>query len=436
MQQNVTPRRRPLALMTRTRRLAGIEVRKGGLAMMTLALGLSASLSLSAGPTSAQGLFSPAVTVNEDVITQFELEQRALFLSVLGSAKGDPVTEARDDLIEERLKRAAMEEVGLTLSDADISEGMTELAGRANLSLEEFLSRLQEAGVNPETVRDFTSAGLGWREYVRGRYLSRARPTEEEIERAMGTAGSGGVQVLLSEIIMPLTQENAAQVQELATQISQLTNADAFAASAAQFSAAETRVDGGRLPWMPLSRLPGPLQEVVLELEPGDITQPMPLQGAIAIFQMRGLREVDGASARYAAIDYATYAIPGGRSPEALARAAELRASVDTCDDLFGIAKDQDPAVLFRGSAAPGEISQDIALELAKMDPNESSANVTRDNGQTLLVVMLCGRTSEVAAAQEDARLAVANALVQQRLNAFADSLVEQMKANARIEYR
>lgn len=47
---------------------------------------------------------------------------------------------------------------------------------------------------------------------------------------------------------------------------------------------------------------------------------------------------------------------------------------------------------------------------------------------------MLCGRTSELVAAQENARASVANALVQQRLNDLAESHVEQLKADARIE--
>jgi peptidyl-prolyl cis-trans isomerase SurA len=187
---------------------------------------------------------------------------------------------------------------------------------------------------------------------------------------------------------------------------------------------------------MSLSRLPPQLQEVVLGLEPGEITQPLPMQGAIAIFRMRGLREVDGRSATYAAIDYATYRIPGGRSPEALARATEIRDEIDTCDDLYGINKGQDPDRLFRGSEAPGAIPQDIALELSRFDENESSATLTRDNGQTLLFVMLCGRTSEVVASQENARVAVANALVQQRLNELAEAHVEQLKANARIDFQ
>ena len=423
MQQYVNFRQIPLALINWTRQ-----------ATCAGRLALAVALTLPAADVGAQGLFSPVITVNEDVITTYELQQRARFLTVLGSVQGDPLETARNDLIEDRLKRQVMREVGLTLSEDEITEGMRELAQRANLSLEEFLSGLRQAGVDPETVRDFTSAGLGWREYIRGRFLAQARPSEAEIDRAMGTAGTGSVQVLLSEIILPLTQENAAQIQELATQISELKNEAAFTASAAQFSASDSSANGGRLPWMSLSRLPPQLQEVVLGLEPGQITQPLPMQGAIAIFRMRGLREVDGRSASFAAIDYATYRIPGGRSAEALARATELRNEIDTCDDLYGINKDQNPDILFRGSKAPKDIPQDIALELARLDANESSATLTRDNGQTLLFVMLCGRTTELVAAQENARASVANALVQQRLNDLAESHVEQLKADARIE--
>ena len=127
MQQSVNSKRPRAALFTRHVIAAGL---------------LAAATCLTALPnaSAAQGLFSPAITVNEDVITNYELEQRALFLSVLGSAKGDPLVQARKDLIDDRLKRAKLAEVGLTLTEAEITEGMEELAGRANLSLDEFLT--------------------------------------------------------------------------------------------------------------------------------------------------------------------------------------------------------------------------------------------------------------------------------------------------------
>ncbi|MFV1498165.1 peptidylprolyl isomerase [Phaeobacter sp. JH20_02] len=378
----------------------------------------------------AQGLFAPAVTVNDAVVTNYELQQRARFLTLLRDP-GDPLEKAREDLIEDRLKLDVLAQAGIEPTEEEIVAGMTELAGRANLSLQEFLNVLGQNGVAPETLRDFTRVGIAWREYVAARYLAQARPSEEEIDRAMGLAGSGGVEVLLSELIMPINAQNAAQVEDIAQQVSRITTTGAFSQAARQYSATATRQSGGRLPWMPLTNLPPQLQQVVLALRPGEVTAPLPLDGAVALFQLRDLRETSGAAPSYAAIEYAAYYLPGGRTPEALAAGTKVVNAVDSCDDLYGVAKGQDPSVLDRETLAPGEIPQDIAIELAKLDPNETSLALTRNNGQTLMLLMLCGRTAEVNA--EASRESVGNALTQQRLGAFADSLLEQLKADARI---
>jgi len=383
-------------------------------------------------PVAAQGLFSPAVTVNEDVITYFELEQRAQFMKLLGTP-GDPTDLAREELIKERLKKAAVAQAGISASEEDIIAGMTELAGRANLTLEEFVKVLGENGVSPETLRDYTKVGLNWRDYVGSRFLSQARPNDEEIDRAMGRAGTGGLQVLLSEVIMPINEQNVRQVEEIAEQISQLDSYSAFSSAATQYSAADSRTDQGHLPWIALTKLPPQLQEVVLALKPGEITAPLPLQGAVALFQMRGIRELTGGTPRYAAIEYASYFIPGGRGAEALKTAQKVAGQIDTCDDLYGVAKDQDPAVLERQSLAPAEIPQDVALELAKLDSGETSTTLTRNNGQTLMLLMLCGRTADLGTGEDDGREGVANALTQQRLSAFSNSFVEQLRADAEI---
>ncbi|WP_338045798.1 hypothetical protein [Parasedimentitalea marina] len=121
---------------------------------------------------SAQGLFSPAVIVNESVITNFELDQRTQFNRLLG-IPGDPASLALEDLIKDRLQKEAASDAGISISEDAVTAGMTELAGRANLTLEEFTKALGENGVSPETLRDYTIAGLTWRDYVGSRFLSR-----------------------------------------------------------------------------------------------------------------------------------------------------------------------------------------------------------------------------------------------------------------------
>lgn len=383
-------------------------------------------------PAAAQSLFSPAIRVNDEAITHFELEQRILFMQLL-RIPGDPEKLARKALIEERLKRQVAKDAGIAAEPEDIKAGIEELSSRTQLSPDEFVKALGEAGVAPETLRDFVRNGIDWRDYVTQRFLSQARPSEEEIDRAMAQGGGAGagIQVLLSEVIMPVTPDNIEQVDALAAQIAGLTSYDAFSEAATRYSATDTRSQGGRLGWLDITKLPAGLQPVIMELKPGEVSSPIALPNAVALFQMRGIRETTPATPRYATIDYAMYYVPGGRSAPALAAAQAVRDRVDTCDDLYGVARGQPPQLLERQSLPPGQIPQDIALELAKLDENEISTALTRSNGTTLVLLMLCGRNADLGDAVT--REQVANALTQQRLATYADSYLQQLLAEARI---
>lgn len=378
----------------------------------------------------AQSLFSPAIRVNQDIVTWYELDQRQRFLEILGIL-GSSESEVRKALIDERLRKQAMREAGIQPTPEDIQVAIDEFASRGQLTPDQFLKALADAGIDRETVRDYVSSQLAWRDYVSARFISQARPTDDEIDRAMGQTGGGGLQVLLSEIIIPVNAQTLAQAEALADEIARVETIDAFSAAATQYSAAPTRENGGRLDWLNVTNLPPALQPVILGLKNGEVTAPLSLPNAVALFQMRGLREVAASTPRFSKIDYAAYYLSGGLSPDTLQRAAELKETVDTCDDLYGIAKGQPPEVLDRVSASPSEIPRDIALELAKLDPNEVSTTLTRNNGQTLVFLMLCNRTRDLG--EDTSREDVANALTQQRLQAFANSLVEQLRADATI---
>lgn len=385
-------------------------------------------------PVAAQGLFSPAIEVNGNVITNYELEQRMEFLRLL-RAPGDIPEQARTDLIEDRLKQQVIAEAGIRPTEEQIAQGMAEFAQRASLSTEEFIAALEQAGVSGETFRDFIVNGVTWRDYVRARFAGRARPTEAEIDRALGSDGSGGgVRVLLSEIIIPTTPQTVDQVQAEAERISQIGSIDAFSNEARQFSAASTRDTGGRMPWIALSNLPPAIQPVVLELAPGEVTAPIPLPNAVALFQMRSIQETGAPNPQYSAIEFAAYFIPGGKSEAARSAAAELRAQVDTCDDLYGQALDQPEGTLRRESLPPSDIPRDYALELAKLDAGEVSTALVTNDTQSLVFLMLCGRTAELNenASRED----IANALTNQRLNALAQGFLDQLRADALIVER
>ncbi|MEQ6203485.1 peptidylprolyl isomerase [Sulfitobacter sp. HNIBRBA2951] len=396
---------------------------------LVLALGLATALS---GPVIAQNLFAPVATVNDSVVSEFELQQRVRFLKIL-NARGGTRKAALESLINERLRGEAIRDAGLTLTEEGINEGLEEFAGRANLSRAEFTKALGRAGVEPETFRDFVINGIAWRDLIRARYGSRVSISEAEIDRALASQSAGGsnIRVLVSEIIIPAPPPRAAQVAAIAEQIADSKTTAEFSGYARKYSATATRPNGGRLPWQALSDLPPALQPLILSLAPGEVSEPLSIPNAVALFQLRDIEETGRPAKTYSAIEYAAYYMAGGRSEETLQQAANLRAEVDVCDDLYTFAKGQPDSVLDRETLPPAKIPRDIAFELSKLDEGEVSTALTRSNGQALVFLMLCGRTAEQNA--EVSREAVAASIRQRRLSGFADSLLSELRSEARI---
>jgi peptidyl-prolyl cis-trans isomerase SurA len=394
-------------------------------------LALAAGVALAGLPVAAQNLFAPVVRIDDQVVTEFEVQQRLRFMQLLNAPN---VTREKviDELINDRLRLRAAREAGLEITPEGLEEAVAEFAARTNLTTEEFLTALAQSGVEGETLRDFVRAQSIWRELIRARYTRNVDISEADIDRRIGTPPQqGGIRVLVSEIIIPAPPPEAERVRALAERIARSQSAEEFSSFARQYSATPSRNAGGRLPWQDLEKLPPALHPILLDLAPGEVTAPLSIPNAVALFQLRGIEETGRPAARYSEIEYATYLIPGGRTAEALSRAAGIASRADRCDDLYGIAKGQPPEVLTRQAQAPGEIPQDIAIELAKLDPGEISTTLTRNNGTALMLVMLCNRVAERE--EEVDREAVRNAIRQDILQGYASRLTDQLRADARI---
>ncbi len=401
-------------------------------ALLALSIFTTTSVTGTVPAQAQQSPFDAVIKVNDQAITRYEISQRARMLQLF-RAPGDPEKLAREQLIEDRLKLDAANAVGFALDDEQLMAGMEEFAGRANMDAEQMLGSLQQAGVDPSTFREFVRAGMTWREYSRGRFGPQINIDEDDINRARLSVGNEtSVRVLLSEIIMPLASGDPQTIQERANRISQYTSEAEFAAAARRYSATESAARGGRMEWVAVNDLPEGLRPVVLGLGPGEISDPLPLQGAIALFQLRDIEEIEQPEREYEEIEYAAYYIEGGRTEQTLARAAQIDADTDTCNDLYGIAQGQPERVLERGSKPPAEIPDDIRFELAKLDPGEISTGVTRAGGQTLVVLMLCSRTPKTEGEAPTAEQ-ITNFIQSRRLDSYANAYLEELRAAARI---
>ncbi|GAA0285777.1 peptidylprolyl isomerase [Rhodovulum strictum] len=399
-----------------------------------MGLAVAAALALmGAGMAAAQqgSPFAPRMIVNDRAITNFEVEQRIRFLRLLGNP---PQIEkvAMDGLIDDRLRMAEARRLGIAMTPEQIQEGMAEFASRANLTTEQFVAAIGQGGVEAETFRDFVEAGLAWREVVRARFGPRAQITEAEIDRALAItsprAAAAGAQVLLSEIVLRAdTPEFRAEAERLVRELrGSIRDESTFAAAARQHSVSRSRAEGGRMGWLPLTSLPPALAGQVLTLRPGEVSEPIELENAIALFQLRALREGGAATPEAVSVEYARFLIPGG----SLADAMRVSARVDTCDDLYGVAKGLPEERLLREVLPVAQVPQNVALELARLDEGEVSYGLSTP--QMAVVLMLCARTPDLGDGEVD-REAVRRQLVNQRLGGYAESYLAELKADAII---
>lgn len=409
---------------------------------------LIAAASAVPAPASAQGI-RPLVYVNNSVVTSYELDQRMRFVRLLGAPPQTPEQTERE-LIGERLKMQEAKRLGITVSPEALQAGLDEFAGRANMDTARFTAELEQGGVAFQTFRDFIEAGVAWREVVRGRIVGTITVTDAEIEQELRRQIETPIidRVLLSELILPAPegQENAAMAQATQIRNSVASQAD-FAAAARRFSASASAEQGGQLDWVALDNLPPSLRPILMGLQPGQMTQPLAVPGAVVLFLLRDTEGTLRPGAREQTLEYLTLRLPSLAAAQAVARDAT------GCDTLYSQVGPQAAAAVQRQTASQSQIPTLIATQLATLDDDEAAVVST---GAGADLVMLCSRQPALVAQMqagvattaqpddgvEDAlpaanalpdRATVRAAIFNRKANDQGEALLEDLRANAVI---
>ncbi len=405
---------------------------------------LACALALGSPAAARDNPYAAVLRVGDRVITAWELAQRAEFLRLLRQP-GDPVAGARAALIDDKLRLIEAERLGIALTDEQVQAGLAEFAGRANLTLEQFTAALADGGVAPETFRDFVSAGLVWREIVRARYLGQVSVSETEIDREIGRgAREVSLRLLLSELVLPAEPGQEAAVIDRANAIrAGIQGGDSFAAAARAFSASPSAAAGGVIDWLPAQNLPPQLVSLLLPLDPGQVSEPVQVQGAVVLFQLRDIEETAGPPPQGLQLEWAEYVIPNDAGAEAAV--AAIRARTDRCTDLYREPGAASEAVLKVTTAPATAVPANLATALAGLDANEITSVV---DGSARVVVMLCQRSALPAPADAEVPLAtgadaapadgpdrgrIREALVNQKLGLLAERDLGKLRAETWI---
>ena len=372
-----------------------------------------------------ESLFSPIIEVNNSVITQFELDQRVKLVTEL-NLPGNPVLLAKEQLIEERLKQIEAGKLEIKVSDEELRIGLERFASRINLSVNELDKKLILLGIYPTTLSTFIETEILWQKIVNTKFNSTSFISDQEVKRSQNRAKyEDSIQVLLTEIIIPYSNNDKNELDELVKKLTAIKSIKEFSSAAKKYSVAPTANAGGLIKWQDFNALPEIVKSVVFGLSPTEVSEVIRLEKAIAIFQLRDIREITDNRDEVTSLGFMTVI----SSIADMTSLESIQDSYSTCADLKMLIGDKSGFKLKYTNDTIYNLSKQLVDILTNLDPTESKIVNYEGNRQ---LVVLCERNTKKNT-QTGTSENVRDQLKTIRLNNFAKNLINKLKDSARI---
>lgn len=243
-----------------------------------IVLALMASLLTIAAPGAlAQSTEGVAALVNDQPITTVDVRNRMrLIIASTGLTQIDPATlaqiqdQAIRGLVDENLQLQAASEYDVVVSDEEISRSIQDLADRNNTTIDSIVGDLERSGVDVSTLRHQLEAEIAWQVLVNGRYGSRIRISDQQIEMALErlAASASQPQFRIFELYfeIPSVSREQETIDRVIAVMDQLQRGAPFPELARQYSDAPSAANGGDIGWIVASQLPPEVAAIVPQL--------------------------------------------------------------------------------------------------------------------------------------------------------------------------
>lgn len=136
---------------------------------MMMGVALAAAVTIVAPVGSAVAASSIIAVVNNTPITSGDVERRAAFLR-LQRAKGNVRAMAREQMIDEALKRAEILRVKASVSSAEVDAAYARFASSNKMSTQQLGEILSRAGVGSDHFKQYIAIQMSWPRVVNARY--------------------------------------------------------------------------------------------------------------------------------------------------------------------------------------------------------------------------------------------------------------------------
>ncbi len=246
-----------------------------------------------------------AAVVNEGVVLKSQLYRDTATIAARAQAQGMQLPP--DDILQQQvLERLIVEEaqlqraerIGLQISDQVLNEAILRVAQQNSIPFERLPELLAADGINYADYRRDTRKQITLEQLRRIEVIGRISVAPREIQQCIDDLEDNVVvnsEYDLAHILVSIPESATgeqidaadAEVQDVYRQL--LLGAD-FSEMAIRHSDSQTGLEGGQLGWLKGDQLPTVFYNVVGDLEPGEISQPVRTVSGFHIVKVNDMR--------------------------------------------------------------------------------------------------------------------------------------------------
>lgn len=297
--------------MTLFRRLLDLASLRSRFSLAALALsGFALTLVPGAqliAPAQAAEVQGIAAIVNDQVISEYDLDQRMRLLVASGSIrpKKENVERLKQQvlrsLVDEKLQSQELKRLELKVDQKEIDSALEQIASRSGRQPAEIIDLLGKSGVTKEAFLGQITANLAWQKVTARLFAPQVTVSADEVDEILNrlAADADQKQYQLSELV--LSFDNAAQEREMMAGaqrlVQQLRQGAPFQAVASQFSQSASAARGGDIGWVAETQLPENAVDAIRATPLGGVTDPIRATNSIFVYNVRAAQQGTGPNA-------------------------------------------------------------------------------------------------------------------------------------------
>jgi peptidyl-prolyl cis-trans isomerase SurA len=205
--------------------------------------------------------------------------------------------EAKEELIEERLKLQEAKKIGVEVTDDDVGRVIKGLAERNKMTPEQFAQHLKGMGVDISTMRERFRAQFSWREVIRRRFAAQISINQRDIDRmvsaSVADAGEDTVELQVHRITFAF--DGKADQAAMARRYAQADAVRRKLGGCKNMAGAIKDVPDTRfedLKFIKPGTVPEPTRSMLLSAKDGDVLPPTTASSGIEIYAVCSRRAI------------------------------------------------------------------------------------------------------------------------------------------------